>query len=181
MHWVTPLITTANAEDFRTFAWLRPFIQSLGSVTLFASMTAVSSFFAVTWMKIGKASSADARRRLNPAGQWRQLGPDATFHSRALWIVFSQTGVTARGRLDPCILMLALFPITLAYVIVVQRALDVSVVIRQGLRYALAKRAMLVYRRSRFQQSSSALYSSPPIRRAIARAKLRPWHPVLSP
>src|SRR4029077_11027679 len=34
--------------------------------------------------------------------------------------------------------LLLLFPITLAYVIVVQRALDVRVVIRQGLQYALA-------------------------------------------
>jgi len=44
----------------------------------------------------------------------------------------------------PCILLLALFPITLAYVIVVQRALDVRVVLRQGMRYALAKRGVLV-------------------------------------
>jgi phosphoserine phosphatase RsbU/P len=34
---------------------------------------------------------------------------------------------------------LALFPITLAYAIVVQRALDVRVVVRQGLQYALAR------------------------------------------
>src|SRR5260370_17440633 len=35
--------------------------------------------------------------------------------------------------------MLALFPLTLAYVIVVQRAMDVRMVLRQGLQYALAK------------------------------------------
>ena len=35
--------------------------------------------------------------------------------------------------------MLLFFPITLAYVIVVQRAMDVRVVVRQGLQYALAK------------------------------------------
>jgi sigma-B regulation protein RsbU (phosphoserine phosphatase) len=35
--------------------------------------------------------------------------------------------------------LLLLFPITLAYVIVVQRAMDVRVVVRQGLQYALAK------------------------------------------
>jgi len=34
--------------------------------------------------------------------------------------------------------LLLLFPITLAHVIVVQRALDMRVVIRQGLQYALA-------------------------------------------
>ncbi len=38
--------------------------------------------------------------------------------------------------------MLLLFPLTLAYVIVVERALDVGVVIRQGVQYALATRAV---------------------------------------
>src|SRR5262249_39053156 len=37
------------------------------------------------------------------------------------------------------LMMLFLFPITLAYVIVVQRALDVRVVIRLGVQYALAR------------------------------------------
>jgi len=39
-------------------------------------------------------------------------------------------------------LPLALFPITLAYVTVVQRALDVRVLVRQGLQYALARRGV---------------------------------------
>src|SRR5262249_30686641 len=39
----------------------------------------------------------------------------------------------------PALLMLLFFPITLAYVIVVQRAMDVRVVIRQGLQYGFAK------------------------------------------
>ena len=39
---------------------------------------------------------------------------------------------------------LLLFPLTMAYVIVVQRAMDVSVVIRQGLQYGLAKNGVFV-------------------------------------
>ena len=42
------------------------------------------------------------------------------------------------------LLMMLLFPITMAYVIVVQRAMNVSVVVRQGLQYALAKNGVLV-------------------------------------
>jgi sigma-B regulation protein RsbU (phosphoserine phosphatase) len=38
--------------------------------------------------------------------------------------------------------MLAIFPVTLAYVIVVERAMDVRVVVRQGLQYALARRGI---------------------------------------
>ena len=41
-------------------------------------------------------------------------------------------------------LMLLLLPVTLAYVIVVQRAMDVRVVIRQGLQYTLARRGVLI-------------------------------------
>ena len=40
-------------------------------------------------------------------------------------------------------LPLAFFPITLAYVTVVQRALDVRVLVRQGVQYALARRGVL--------------------------------------
>ncbi len=40
-------------------------------------------------------------------------------------------------------LLLLLFPLTMAYVIVVHRAMDVSVVLRQGLQYALAKNGVL--------------------------------------
>ena len=42
------------------------------------------------------------------------------------------------------LIAVVLVPITLAYVIVVQRAMDVRMVIRQGLQYALARRGVLV-------------------------------------
>jgi sigma-B regulation protein RsbU (phosphoserine phosphatase) len=38
----------------------------------------------------------------------------------------------------------ALFPLTMAYVVVVQRALDVRMVVRQGVQYALAQRGVVV-------------------------------------
>ena len=44
----------------------------------------------------------------------------------------------------PAFTALALFPITLAYVTVVQRALDVRVILRQGLQYAMARRGLIV-------------------------------------
>jgi sigma-B regulation protein RsbU (phosphoserine phosphatase) len=42
--------------------------------------------------------------------------------------------------------LVAFFPAVLAYVILVQRAMDVRVVVRQGIRYALAKRGVNVLR-----------------------------------
>jgi len=43
----------------------------------------------------------------------------------------------------PVFLLVLLFPFTIAYVTVVQRALDVRVVIRQSLQYALARRGVI--------------------------------------
>jgi sigma-B regulation protein RsbU (phosphoserine phosphatase) len=108
-------------------------------------MAAISCFFMAIGTKMGTASSTDARRRLV------LLMNGTSVALTPLFILVMYTLITGR-EFDsipqwawiPCILLLAVFPITLAYVIVVQRALDVRVVVRQGLRYALAKRGVLV-------------------------------------
>ncbi len=139
------LSVAGDSENFRLFASLRGFLTPLSRVAFYLGMAAVSCFFATTSMKIGQASSADARRRLI------LLVNGASVALTPLFLLVLYGLFTGRG-LDnvpewawiPCILLLAMFPITLAYVIVVQRALDVRVVLRQGLRYALAKRGVLV-------------------------------------
>lgn len=139
------LSVAGASESFRLFGSLHGFLTALNRVAFYLGMGAISCFFFATGTKIGTASSADARRRLILLlnGTGIALTP--------LFIVVLYTLFTGRGFDNipepvwiPCVLMLALFPITLAYVIVVQRALDVRVVIRQGLRYALAKRVVLV-------------------------------------
>ncbi len=45
-----------------------------------------------------------------------------------------------------CLLMVVFFPITMAYVIVVQRAMDIRMVVRSGVRYALAANGIKVLR-----------------------------------
>jgi sigma-B regulation protein RsbU (phosphoserine phosphatase) len=133
-----------HAENFRLVSFLPQFTGPLARATLFIAMAAISSYFANLSAKIGTASSNDARRRLILL----IFGTSAALTPLFLVVLYG----LFRGGMDdisenvfiPCILMLALFPITLAYVIVVQRALDVRVVIRQGLRYALARRGILV-------------------------------------
>lgn len=134
-----------NAENFRWFAALQTYLDPARSVNFFLSMAAISCFFFSIGTKMGTASSNDARRRLVLLmnGTSASLLP---LFILVLYGLFTGRSLDAVGEAFwiPCILMLALFPITLAYVIVVQRALDVRVVIRQGLRYALAKRGILV-------------------------------------
>ncbi|HEV8039137.1 MAG TPA: GAF domain-containing SpoIIE family protein phosphatase [Bryobacteraceae bacterium] len=115
----------------------------LESVVLLLQMAAVSGFFFSVGTKIGEASSADARRRLTLLinGTGIALAP---LFFLAIYGLFRGFENLPQAFLILCIPPLALFPITLAYVIVVHRALDVRVVIRQGLRYALAKRGVRV-------------------------------------
>ncbi|HEV2687654.1 MAG TPA: GAF domain-containing protein, partial [Bryobacteraceae bacterium] len=139
------LSVAGDAENFRLFASLQTVLIPSRPVTFYLSMAAISLFFFSIGTKIGTATTADARRRLI------LLSNGTSISLLPLFILVLRSLFTGKG-LDnvgetiwiPCILMLALFPITLAYVIVVQRALDVRVVIRQGLRYALAKRGILV-------------------------------------
>jgi len=139
------LSVAGASESFRLFAPLHGFLTPLNRVAFFMGMAAISCFFAATSSKFGKASSADARRRLILLVTGTSLALTPLF-ILVLYGLFTGRGLDnlPESAWIPCVLMLALFPITLAYVIVVQRALDVRVVIRQGLRYALAKRVVLV-------------------------------------
>ncbi len=103
-----------------------------GAVSMLALVVCAGS---LAW-KAMTASSRDARRRL------------------LLLFVGAGPGVAAllvilvAGRLEyilpqwsylPLIAMILAFPLTMAYVIIVHRAMDVRVVIRQGLQYVLAR------------------------------------------
>jgi sigma-B regulation protein RsbU (phosphoserine phosphatase) len=103
-------------------------------------------FFSAIFTKSAMAISPDARRRLILLywGATVAMTPLllATF---IVWI----RGKTMEESLPSwavalALLMILLFPLTLAYVIVVQRAMDVRVVLRQGLQYGLAKNGIRV-------------------------------------
>lgn len=102
----------------------------------------VGGFFGIIATKWGMARSRDTRRRM-------QLLYEGTAISLLPLFILSVV-VLSKGRsagsyfpgwtwAAAFILAVVLFPLTLAYVVVVQRAMDLRVVIRQGLRYAFAK------------------------------------------
>jgi phosphoserine phosphatase RsbU/P len=105
----------------------------------------ISLFFAGIGEKYGDDSLArDDRRRLRLL-YW---GCTLSMLPSALLLIFyglvyhRQPSDTPAGLWAD--MALVLFPITLAYVIVVQRAMDVRMVVRQGMQYALAQRGVLV-------------------------------------
>ncbi|MDQ3819238.1 MAG: PDZ domain-containing protein, partial [Acidobacteriota bacterium] len=135
-----------TVENYRTVA---PVFRLLGpyqkSIFIF-SMLPISIFFFALFGKLGATRTPDARRRLKllTAGTSLSLAP--------LFILIIVGLVRGRGASEdispwlfmPALLMLFLFPLTLAYVIVVHRAMDVRVAIRQGVQYALARNGVRV-------------------------------------
>jgi len=126
----------------------RPLLTRLYFGDLVVQMTAAGLFFAILGAKSGMEKSPDDRRRLRILWSGASIGLGPTF----LVVIYSLiTGndmfvgvpwpleVTALG-------MLALFPLTLAYVIVVDRAMDLSFVVRQSVKYGLARGGLWLLR-----------------------------------
>lgn len=104
----------------------------------------VFAFFFLLGAKKCVLKDADAKRRLDimTAGCSVALLP-------LLAVVLSQLGIVPGlppWAISTCLLMLLFFPITMAYVIVVQRAMDVRMVVRTGVRYALASTGVKILR-----------------------------------
>jgi len=106
------------------------------------SVLCILVFLAAVFNKLRSASSPDARRRLRvlAIGSGLSLGP--------LLIMF---GILPYFGVHPgqdpmfevVIPLLALFPLTLAYVLVVQRAMDVRILLRMGTKYLLARATLI--------------------------------------
>lgn len=113
-------------------------------VQLFA-MAAISFFFLVVGWKMGVASSADARRRLKLVswGGCVALLPVLTLIV-AGWVLDRRVADFPVGVIVACLIFMPVFPLTLAYVILVDRAMDVRVAVRQGLRYAVTRGAIRI-------------------------------------
>jgi phosphoserine phosphatase RsbU/P len=103
-------------------------------------------FFSSIFTKSAMAISPDAKRRL------QLLYWGATVALVPLFLISLTSLVRGKSMYDLfpdwliglALIMTTLFPLTLAHVIVVQRAMDVRVVVRQGLQYGLAKNGIRV-------------------------------------
>ena len=133
--------TLVESLDLRNLAALHRAItagQPLGQ--LFA-MASVSFFFLIVGWKSGVADSADARRRLRLVQRRRRDRADAGARARGRELGPRSAG-SRRSRSGSSwlgFIFMPVFPLTLAYVILVDRAMDVRVAVRQGLRYAVTR------------------------------------------
>jgi len=134
------IVRIGELESFASVASLAAILERLGKLQFVLSFAATAGFFICISAKMGQAVTPDAKRRL------RLLYAGSTISMTPGCVLFVTQGIKG-GQLEQIfpewfvltgLSMMLLFPITLAYVIVVRRAMDVRVVIRQGLQYAFA-------------------------------------------
>lgn len=125
--------------------WIVPALRASNNVLIFLIIGACGLFFANISYKAAREPLPDARRRLRLLFWGTNLSMSPLF-LLVLWARFTggDLGSQKAVLLVPSIAALFLFPVTLGYVIVVGRAMDVRVVLRQGLQYALAQRAVRI-------------------------------------
>ena len=127
-------------ENFAAVASISAALDRLSTVDFLLSFAAIGAFFACISVKMRQAVTPDAKRRM------RLLYTGSSISMAPACILFVTQNIKG-GDLEQifpewfvlsALSLMLLFPITLAYVIVVHRAMDVRVVIRQGLQYGLA-------------------------------------------
>ncbi|HXM63254.1 MAG TPA: SpoIIE family protein phosphatase [Terriglobales bacterium] len=141
---VTTVLAASNyVASARVYRILHPLLIPYQALTY----VFVSSFFTAIFTKSAMAISQDARRRLRLLywGTTVAMTPGLI-----VTIVNKALGPSASATIPSwlnsfALLMLLIFPLTLAYVIVVQRAMDVRVVLRQSLQYGLARSGIRIF------------------------------------
>lgn len=140
------IIGLGDLEGYAVAGVLQPAIKGLGPLQQIFTMAGIGIFFFGLGVKLGTASSSDARRRLQLMLYGSQISLTPAFAASVYGIVRGTAPFEGLPALvtTPSLLLLFLFPVVLAYVIVVQRALELQVVIRQSVQYLLAKSGVRV-------------------------------------
>jgi sigma-B regulation protein RsbU (phosphoserine phosphatase) len=124
----------AHRRDLVARIW--PVLVATDTVGTYVELTLIGLFFLILIYKTATATASDARRRflLLDTGAAMGLLP---FLATYIWLVVHNAPFRGWPALVS-IGALLVFPLTMAYVIVVHRAMDVRVAVRQGLQYLLA-------------------------------------------
>ena len=136
------------AFSFQSIAWLVPASPSIFRGLTFLAMASISIYFFCLAQKAGTATSPDAKRRL----RIQYVGSTIANAPLFLLILYSMfTGHDIGYGVPPwlvisALLIFTLFPISLAYVVVVHRAMDLRIIVRQGTKYAFARSSLWVIR-----------------------------------
>lgn len=117
-----------------------------GKATNFLELLCVLLYLALTLDKLHSASTEDARRRLRVLTAGMGIGVGSLL---LVFVLLPHFGITGMKKSTLWIVYtgIVLFlaaPFSLVYVVLVQRAMDVRILLRMGARYALAKATLWV-------------------------------------
>jgi phosphoserine phosphatase RsbU/P len=129
-----------HSYNFAADRWLNPYLFKFNSFENIVGALAITYFFVNIGFKLGTVTG-DSRRRLRVLYVGSCVGLTPFF----ILIVVATIRKTYIGYNIPewitisVFAILLLFPLSLAYVVVVQRAMDLSILIRQGTKYFFAR------------------------------------------
>jgi phosphoserine phosphatase RsbU/P len=135
------VVTMASLDDLRSVSGIGTVLSRLQPVAQILAFILIGSFFSAMGIKLGLSKSPDAERRL----RFLYWGAIAAFVPPLIPTLYALLRGKDPSEIFPSWLLtlmavpLLLFPLTLTYVIVVQKAMGVGVAIRQGLQYTLAR------------------------------------------
>ncbi|MBX3245446.1 MAG: SpoIIE family protein phosphatase, partial [Acidobacteria bacterium] len=140
--------TLSNLTGLPLTAPFREISGYYGMIAMPLNMLAIGLFFALLGWKSGTLESRDARRRLRMMVFGTMVAMLPAFAIVLYVFISGNRGsffdVAPAWLALIALLFILLFPLTMAYVIVVHRAMDVKVVVRQGIQYALARSGVRV-------------------------------------
>jgi phosphoserine phosphatase RsbU/P len=134
-------VTIGGLSSYQSVAGLSSFLKSFDTVGQIFAYVLVGSFFSAMGIKLGLTQSPDAKRRL----RFLSWGATAAFVPALVPTIYARLLGKNAGEVFPqwfmalVIIPLLLFPLSLSYVIVVQKAMGVGVALRQGLQYTVAR------------------------------------------
>jgi phosphoserine phosphatase RsbU/P len=134
-------LTIGALSNYRSVARLYTVLKHLEIPAEVCGFALVGSFFSAMGIKLGMSKSPDAERRL----RFLYWGALLAFTPVLLATLYARFHGKDISEFFPSwlnaliVLPLILFPLSLTYVIVVQKAMGVGVALRQGLQYTLAK------------------------------------------
>jgi len=140
------LYQVGREVSFAAVAWIRPFLFQADLIRQIVAMAAISLFFANLGAKSGTASTKDSARRVRYIWLGAAVGLTPMFlvGLRSLFTGGDFGAGFPVWFLYVAIGCLAIFPLTLAYLTLVQRAMDVRMAIRQSVRYTLFRGGVAV-------------------------------------
>lgn len=145
---ITILSFFSTFLGLNVFSYIGFLTRFYGKIAFPLNLLAIGLFFAALGYKTGTTHNPDAKRRL----KLMVYGTSAAMMPSFLIVIYRVVSGVRGSFFDIVpfwvailsLLAMLLFPLTMAYVIVVHRAMDVGVVIRQGLQYALAQNGIKV-------------------------------------